>query len=432
MSPVVAFDKVSKLYRLGTGRGSLREALEALPGRLVRRAERNRDGGEWLWALRDVSFDLQAGQVLGVVGRNGAGKTTLLKLLSRVAYPTSGRIEVRGRVSALIELGAGFHPDLTGRENIYLNGAILGLSRKEIDRKFDSIVEFAELAKFIDTPVKRYSSGMYARLGFAVAAHSDPDLLLVDEVLAVGDAAFQRKCYDFIHSFVTGGHTAIFVSHSMYAIEQLCTRLIWLESGRVAMAGDTRPVLTAYLDSVEKRLMAERIDRDGAADVVRMGAVVFTDSSGGERDTFCTGDDIVVRLEYETKGAVERPHFSLAVVGPDGGGPLIRASMLVDDKAPARIEGVGTMTCHFKSVPLAPKVYSVYGEIWGSDRIRVLAKWRRLGAFRITDEIDGTSRENGKGSIWHIRADAPIRVPYEWELEDGATQLAALERTISG
>lgn len=422
MSAIVAFREVSKRYRIGEGRGSLRDALTALPRRLLRRGPSAHDLDQQFWALRDVSFDLHPGQILGLVGRNGAGKTTTLKLLSGVTRPTSGQVDVDGRISALIELGAGFHPDLTGRENVFLNGVILGLTRKEISRKFDKIVEFAEMERFIDTPVKRYSSGMYARLGFAVAAHSEPDLLLVDEVLAVGDVAFQRKCYDFLHAFVKQGKTAVFVSHSMHVLEQLCNRLLWLEGGQVNMFDSPARVLPRYLDRIEEAMLADALknaeDRgDAIRGPVRLQSARFVDDQGQARDVFHGGEDIVVEVPYETDTAIPRPHFNLGVIGPDGGGPLFTASMLVDGQAPTSIQGRGVMRCRFESLPLTPKVYTLWGEIWEADRSRRLADWQKLGLFRI---VDPTSKPDGElvaGSIWHLRADAPIRVGYRWEYE---------------
>lgn len=416
MPPVVRFDNVSKLYQIGSAQGSLREALAGLATRVLRRGAQEPSDANSIWALKDVSFELEPGQVLGVVGRNGAGKTTLLKLLSRVVQPTSGRIDVSGRVSALIELGAGFHPDLTGRENIYLNGVILGMTRKEIDRKFDSIVEFAELERFIDTPVKRYSSGMYARLGFAVAIHSAPDLLVVDEVLAVGDQAFQQKCYEFIHNFVTSGKTAIFVSHSMYVIEQLCSALLWLDSGQAMLAGDPTEVLPAYLDNIDQQSIARTavVGHDGNRLVVKPAR--FFDGNGTERDTFTTGEDIIVGVRYSAIIALRKPHFSLGVVGPEGGTPLFVASMLVDGNAPEFIHGEGELKCKFEGVPLLPRVYSVWGEVWDADNSRLLLNWHKLGTFRVTSSEAERQGKVRKGSLRYLRADSSIRVPYEWQI----------------
>jgi lipopolysaccharide transport system ATP-binding protein len=236
----VIFDGVSKRYRLGTA-GTLRGTLSALL-----QGERKRDDLHDLWALKDVSFLVEPGEALGLIGPNGAGKTTTLKLLSNITRPTSGRVSVSGRVSSLIELGAGFHPELTGRENIYLNGAILGLRRREISARLEKIIAFSELERFIDTPVKRYSSGMYVRLGFAVAAHVEPDVLLVDEVLAVGDASFRHRCIQHMQELREEGTTVIFVSHNMHLVQRMCKSAVLLVNGQIHTRDDTPAVISAY------------------------------------------------------------------------------------------------------------------------------------------------------------------------------------------
>lgn len=250
MVAAIAADGLSKRYRIGelqASYGTLRESI-------VRAGKRLRGGHhlhhhEEVWALRDVSFDVAEGEVLGVIGRNGAGKSTLLKILTRITTPTEGRAEIRGRVGSLLEVGTGFHPELTGRENVYLNGSILGMKRREIAGKLGDIVEFAEIERFIDTPVKRYSSGMYVRLAFAVAAHLEPEILLVDEVLAVGDAEFQRRCLGRMQDFGRSGRTVLFVSHNMTAIARLCERTILLDGGRVVRDGPSAEVVGQYLQS---------------------------------------------------------------------------------------------------------------------------------------------------------------------------------------
>jgi len=253
-SPAISVAGLSKRYHIGAlrRRGDLRQwlARAALhPWRRLRSFGRSSHREEdVIWALRDVSFEVQPGEVLGVIGPNGAGKSTLLKILSRITEPTAGRAVLRGRVSSLLEVGTGFHNELTGRENVYLSGAILGMRKAEIDARFDRIVEFAGVGKFIDTPVKRYSSGMRVRLGFAVAAHLEPEILLVDEVLAVGDAAFQRKCLGKMESLERGGRTIIFVSHNMASVKHLCTSCLLLDEGRVVAHGDVNEVVGAYLD----------------------------------------------------------------------------------------------------------------------------------------------------------------------------------------
>ncbi|MGD0948041.1 MAG: ABC transporter ATP-binding protein [Candidatus Binatia bacterium] len=266
MSVVISVEQVSKLYRLGAiGAGTLRGDFERWWARMRGRPDPlalvDHDGASaglsnWkfdirngeIWALRDVSFEVKEGEVLGIIGRNGAGKSTLLKILSQVTAPTAGCVKIRGRVASLLEVGTGFHPELTGRENIYLNGAILGMKRAEIDRKFDEIVDFSGVEQFIDTPVKRYSSGMYVRLAFAVAAHLEPEILLVDEVLAVGDAAFQKKCLGKMSDVARQGRTILLVSHNMAAVRNLCASSIWIDNGSVRRVGATAEVVHAYLD----------------------------------------------------------------------------------------------------------------------------------------------------------------------------------------
>lgn len=237
---------ISKQYRLGTGGARYQRLSEVLSDALLRRSGR-RSEQRTLWALKDVSLEVGRGEVLGIIGRNGSGKTTLLKIISRITEPTEGYAEIAGRVGSLLEVGTGFHPELTGRENIFLNGAILGMHRAEVARKFDEIVAFAEVEQFLDTPVKRYSSGMHVRLAFAVAAHLEPDVLLVDEVLAVGDAAFQRKCLGKMDDVATGGRTVLFVSHQMGAVERLCSRVVLLDRGSVRADGPPDEIVGRYL-----------------------------------------------------------------------------------------------------------------------------------------------------------------------------------------
>jgi lipopolysaccharide transport system ATP-binding protein len=253
----IQVENLGKEYSIGGSARSQETFREMLSGALTAPFRRLRHGGrpsgERFWAVRDVSFDIGTGEVVGVIGRNGAGKSTLLKILARITEPTRGRARIRGRVASLLEVGTGFHPELSGRENVYLNGAILGMRRAEIHRKFDQIVAFAEVERFIDTPVKHYSSGMYVRLAFAVAAHLEPDILLVDEVLAVGDAAFQKKCLQKMGETVRENRTVLFVSHNMGAIVDICQTAIWLDQGRIARSGPVPEVVSAYLRSTTER-----------------------------------------------------------------------------------------------------------------------------------------------------------------------------------
>jgi len=270
----ISVERVSKHYRLGKGpqgRGDFRDAVTAGIRRVKRRFSRNRGaeaGGAArdLWALQDVSFEIRKGEVVGLIGHNGAGKSTLLKILSRITDPTSGQAWFEGRLGSLLEVGTGFHPELSGRENVYLSGAILGMTRREIARRFDEIVEFSDVGRFIDTPVKRYSSGMYVRLGFAVAAHLEPEVLIVDEVLAVGDASFQRKCMAKMQSAANEGRTILFVSHNMGSIQRLCHRAIVLRAGRIITDGEPLEAVKQYLASTAEQSdldLARRTDRRG-------------------------------------------------------------------------------------------------------------------------------------------------------------------------
>jgi ABC-type polysaccharide/polyol phosphate transport system ATPase subunit len=415
MISTIQFESVSKRYYLGATRRSLREAMARSTSKVLRQQGDHQH--QEFWALRDVTFEVGHGEALGIVGPNGAGKTTILKLLSRVTQPTKGRIKTDGRVAALIELGAGFHPDLTGRENVFLNGTIMGLSQREIRRRFDSIVAFAELEQFIDTPIKRYSSGMYARLGFSVAAHVDPDILLVDEVLSVGDEAFQQKCFHFIHAFVESGRTSVFVSHSLYAIEQLCDRLIWLDHGGIAQQGDPATVLRAYMDETDRHLISGGQDQETfAGDQLRINTARVMDAVRQPSQTFCTGDDIVVAIDYETDKRLNRPYFCVWISEAGSHIPLLSANMLLDNFPLPHVEGPGTLECRFKSTPLMPRAYNVWVEVYGEDRAEILYKWRPLGGFRILDPLaEASSAGDGRGSVRFSRAHGPIRVPYEWQ-----------------
>jgi ABC-type polysaccharide/polyol phosphate transport system ATPase subunit len=288
--------------------------------------------GEELWALRDVTLDLGRGRMVGIVGSNGSGKSTLLKILGGILKPTTGQASVRGRVSALIELGAGFHPEFTGRENIYINGVLLGLSRAEIRARFDEIVDFAGLETFVDSPVKTYSSGMYMRLGFAIAVTVDPDVLLIDEVLAVGDEAFQHRCVGRIQEFKGRGKTIVLVSHDLGSIERLCDEAVWLDRGCLRAHGETREVVSQYLDHVAREearalgvehVQAEAIARTGTgarwgSRDIELTRVHLSDGDGHERYLFETGDACAVHLAFHARRPVEDPVFGVGVFRKDG------------------------------------------------------------------------------------------------------------------
>jgi lipopolysaccharide transport system ATP-binding protein len=306
MKPIIKIENMSKLYRIGGRKaayGTLRDTVAETVLAPFRRLRR-RNGGEQreeLWALRDVSFEVAVGEVCGIVGSNGAGKSTLLKILSRITEPTRGRGVLYGRVGSLLEVGTGFHPELTGRENVYLNGAILGMKRAEIVRKFDEIVAFSEIERFIDTPVKFYSSGMYMRLAFAVAAHLEPEILIVDEVLAVGDLAFQKKCLGKMGEVAGLGRTVLFVSHNMVAVQSLCNRVVWLHKGEVHDQGLTRDVVANYLrTSISAR--AEQVwDDIGSApgnEAVRVRSACVRPANGDPAETITVRTPILMEFEY--------------------------------------------------------------------------------------------------------------------------------------
>ncbi len=298
MTKVVKVENISKTYRIGAARhNSLRDALVGFVRRTARGTEENT-----LFALKDVSFELGEGETLGIIGNNGAGKSTLLKILSRITKPTSGTAEMHGRVGSLLEVGTGFHNELSGRENIFLNGAILGMSRVEIERAFDEIVAFAEIEKFLDTPVKHYSSGMYMRLAFSIAAHLQPEILIVDEVLAVGDVAFQKKCLNKMRAVSQSGRTILFVSHDMTAIARLCSRVIWLKNGQIVVDGATNEVIGAYLHE-QSQIGAEK-SWENAADapgdeITKLRRVRVCDQSGETISTVDIRRPVGVEMTYE-------------------------------------------------------------------------------------------------------------------------------------
>ncbi|UFS69722.1 ABC transporter ATP-binding protein [Geomonas sp. RF6] len=311
MSTVINVENLGKKYLLrhagqGAASGSFREMLSEGAKRVGRRIIGAGGGShapcEEFWALRDVSFQIRQGDRIGIIGRNGAGKSTLLKILSRITDPSSGSVSIRGRVASLLEVGTGFHPELTGRENIFLNGAILGMGRQEIRKKFDEIVDFAEIERFLDTPVKRYSSGMYVRLAFAVAAHLEPEILLVDEVLAVGDAQFQKKCLGKMEEVsARGGRTVVFVSHNMATISSLCNRTILLEKGSVCADGDTSVVIERYLAGVNEQAaisLRDRTDRTGNG-AIRFTEVTLVNERGDQVASFASGECAKLILSFQ-------------------------------------------------------------------------------------------------------------------------------------
>lgn len=327
----IRVENLSKLYHIGqreryktlrdTLAGSVHNSLHHVRTRFLRSSLNKTEELNTIWALKNVSCEVKRGDVLGIIGRNGAGKSTLLKILSRITVPTSGRALVYGRIGSLLEVGTGFHPELTGRENIYLSGAILGMSRSDIIRKFDEIVAFAEVEKFIDTPVKRYSSGMYLRLAFAVAAHLEPEILLVDEVLAVGDAAFQKKCLGKMQNVAGEGRTVLFVSHNMQAVARLCSQAILLDSGQIQTTGSISEVVSTYLysgysTSAEKNW--PNLDTAPGDDIVRLTSIRVQTESGTIQEVFDSRQTIVVDMEYKVLKPLNNLAASVDIYNEDG------------------------------------------------------------------------------------------------------------------
>lgn len=378
MSPAISIQNLSKLYRIGQRqRGSyrtLREAIvDAAAAPLQRLQELSRrkpaaeiHGGEansdTFWALRDVSFDVRRGEVVGVVGRNGAGKSTLLRILSRITEPTSGRVELRGRVLSLLEIGTGFHYELTGRENIFLNGAILGMTRREMARRFDEIVAFADIGDFLDTPVKRYSSGMHVRLAFAVACHLDPEILVVDEVLAVGDQGFQRKCLGKLNEVSRSGRTVLFVSHSMAAVLNLCEKVVVLDRGRMVFAGDCQKGVELYTELNQERtghagamdLRAHPNRRTGAKPILQ-SVRLFNENGDPATDVPC-GHPLALEMEVDPGfGQIE---LHVAVGFDDNlGTRLFTVGTHLSDSLPLNPTATRCVRCRIDQVPLLPGRY---------------------------------------------------------------------------
>jgi len=397
MSNAIEFDKVAKRFRMDRSRPrSFQEALvAAFQRKLILPGERE------FWALKDVSFEVPRGATVGLIGPNGSGKSTSLNLIARIFEATSGEVRVNGRVTALLELGAGFHPELSGRDNIHLNGALMGLSRREIKRKVDAIIEFSEVSSFIDVPVKLYSSGMYVRLGFSVAVHLDPEILLVDEVLAVGDAAFQHKCMTRIGEMRRSGVTILLVSHDLGTVQALCERAVWFDHGLVRKVGNSTDVAMAYLNRVAEDEAAKNGAAQGLTNGPEVGPgrwgtgeveitdVEFLDASGAVRRVFLTGAEMNIRIRYRAAKRVLDPIFGLAIHSQQGAhicGPNTMFS-----GAPIEfVEGEGEVTYRVAQLPLLEGGYVVSVASHNREDSKMYAYHDRLYAFQV---FPGASRE---------------------------------------
>ena len=396
--PIIRVEGLGKEYLIGhqaNGHRTLRDVLaEALSFNGSHLSKSRYPRSERLQALKDVSFDVSEGEVVGIIGRNGAGKSTLLKILSRITEPTRGLVRLRGRVASLLEVGTGFHPELTGRENIFLNGAILGMSREEIKQKFDQIVAFAEVEKFLDTPVKRYSSGMYVRLAFAVAAHLEPEILIVDEVLAVGDFEFQRRCLGKMNEVARGGRTVLLVSHNMTAIEELCNSAILLKNGAIEISGPTQRVVAEYLSSAAAGSswhINDQIEREGtgSARITRLELLSIHDnvalSSLAFRKSFR------LRIHYNVNRRLSDPRFGFALLSDKAERVFQSETSDVNLRIPSIEEGDGWFDCIVSAPNVLPGVY--YIEAWIIERVNVSFADHIYRAARIEIGIDPEQQE---------------------------------------
>lgn len=357
MEPAVRIEDVSKMFKL------YHENVKSLKEKVLFFRRR---GYEEFWALNGVSVDVNRGETLGIIGANGSGKSTLLKCITRILYPTRGRIVTEGSIAALLELGAGFQPDLTGRENVYLNASILGFSRKEVDRRFDEIVAFAELERFIDNHVRNYSSGMYIRLGFAIAINVDPDILIIDEVLAVGDEAFQRKCIERIESIQAQGKTIIFVTHNVEITREICSRVVMLDGGKVVKDGPPREVVTHYHQAMESEEDGgERGNRQ-----IRVTGVELLDSEGNQASDFNTGESMTIRVSYQATEPVKAPIFGFSIDDYRGFSAFGTNTRLKGIEF-GTVSGDGRVEFHLGSLPMLEGRYFVSVAVHGVEETMV-------------------------------------------------------------
>jgi lipopolysaccharide transport system ATP-binding protein len=411
---VIRAEGIGKAYMLGHA-ASGREPYTALRDVIARSAkditritrdiltgQRTASGAsiEEFWALHDVTFDIRRGEVVGIVGRNGAGKSTLLKVLSRITEPTCGRVTLKGRVASLLEVGTGFHPELTGRENIFLNGAILGMTRAEIGRKFDEIVAFAEVERFLDTPVKRYSSGMYVRLAFAVAAHLEPEILIVDEVLAVGDAEFQKKCLGKMQDVAGHGRTVLFVSHNMTAVQNLCGRAVVLKSGSVDFIGSVDDAIECYRASSKRQetvALASRSDRRGNGLLRFVDVGIFSP----ERGPPVMGADLLISVQCLASRDLRNVNISIHICDADGR-VLVRASTWESGIPFSFSAGITAITCQLPQLPLLAGRYSVLLAASFPPTFEHLDYIEDAAHFEVTErDVFGTGRVPALGTFYH-------------------------------
>jgi lipopolysaccharide transport system ATP-binding protein len=415
--PIIKVENLSKQYRIGARQESfptLRDSIANAFRAPFARFRRNGESANTIWALKDINFEVAPGEVVGVIGRNGAGKSTLLKILSRITEPTIGRADIYGRVGSLLEVGTGFHFELSGRENIYLNGAILGMKRSEIGRRFDEIVSFAEVENFIDTPVKHYSSGMYLRLAFAVAAHLEPEVLLVDEVLAVGDADFQSKCLGKMRDVGRQGRTVLFVSHNIGAVLNLCERVIVITNGQVQYAGQTCEGVNLYhrlgsdLYEGELDLSFHPSRQSGALPLLK--AIRLLDGSGAPRGRFMAGEKMMIEFTFDPVIPVANPQFEVGVEDSQGARIFAVATYLANSPLPPLREPC-KVVCHIEELILAPGRY-ILSLSAGEPNNNLMDRLERAVAFEVNH---GNYFGNGSNVTAGI---GKVLVRSRWEKSD--------------
>ena len=429
---VIRTENLGKRYSRGRQRvlsTSFRELLYSIPGRLAAKARGSRNqpatevASDKFWALRHLNLEIRRSELVGFIGHNGAGKSTLLRVLSRITLPTEGRAWLRGRVRSLLEVGTGFHPELTGRENIYLNGVVLGMRKREIDRKFDEIVSFAEIRDFLDTPVKRYSTGMYVRLGFSVAAHLEPEILLVDEVLAVGDARFQKRCLGKIENVSQEGRTVILVSHNMQMIRRLCNRTLWIDHGEIKADGKTTDVVPAYLSSISRHQtsqdfqIADHSVHRNKVDILR---VDYTDNEGQLLSSIMVDQPFYFRVEFRVRDPSERYKIDLILKSPEG---LLAASLFSLNDGLPLIEGEAgqhmTLQCRSRNIFLG-----------GNYSLDVCV---RTADGTIVAQIEGIDFQIESVSVERSVELTPglVRLDAEWSLERDVSNDSRASRSAS-
>ena len=422
---VISIENLWKQYRLGViGHGTLTHDLQSWWARvrgkedpnakvdILLKGQKEQIEGDRFWALRDINLEVEQGEVLGIIGKNGAGKSTLLKILSRVTAPTRGNIKVNGRIASLLEVGTGFHPELTGRENIFLNGTILGMSKQEVKRKFDNIVDFSGVEDFIDTPVKRYSSGMNVRLAFAVAAHLEPEIMLVDEVLAVGDAEFQKKCLGKMKDVSQEGRTILFVSHNMAAVSRLCNKGVFLENGKIVFYGSEEEAVAEYLKGISRKdvLLIDREDREGSGEI-KVVSIEFRDRNGNKLNTVMSGQHLDICFNFKKYSSLVNRKLKVTFrITTELDIPVFFHNNLLTNKEFRELPENGAFIFRLKKLPLPEAEYKLSYTV-------------RIADHYLIDKLDyATKLSVTSGDYFRSGETPPIRlgvclVEGDWHLE---------------